>query len=80
MIDQLNRRKGVIVNSETQDGYVIIEAEAPLNEMFGYSTDLRSATQGKGEFTMEYAKHDPVAADVQRNLISDYEKRRADGS
>jgi len=77
VIGQLNRRKGVISNSETQDGYVIIEAEAPLNEMFGYSTDLRSATQGKGEFTMEYMKHNPVQADVQRNLIGEYEKKKA---
>ena len=79
VIGQINRRKGVIVNSETQDGYVIIEAEAPLNEMFGYSTDLRSATQGKGEFTMEYMKHNPVAMDVQKTLISEYEKNKASG-
>jgi len=77
VIGQLNRRKGVVVNSESQDGYVIVEAEAPLNEMFGYSTDLRSATQGKGEFTMEYKMHAPVTADVQRQLIAAYEKKRA---
>jgi len=79
VIGQINRRKGVIVNSENQDGYVIIEAEAPLNEMFGYSTDLRSATQGKGEFTMEYKQHNPVSPDVQKTLISDFEKKRAAG-
>jgi elongation factor G len=76
VIGQLNRRKGVILNSETQEGYVIIEAEAPLNEMFGYSTDLRSVTQGKGEFTMEYKLHAPVTMDVQKQLIAEHDKKR----
>lgn len=55
VIGLLNKRKGTITNSEVRgdDGYVEIEVEVPLNEMFGYSTDLRSVTQGKGEFSME---------------------------
>jgi len=76
IIGQINRRKGLITNSESQDGYVIIEAQAPLNEMFGYSTDLRSVTQGKGEFTMEYHEHSPVTADVRKKLVADYEKKK----
>jgi len=77
VIGQINRRKGLIVNSETQDGYVIVECEAPLNEMFGYSTDLRSITQGKGEFTMEYKSHAPVSAEVQKKLVAEAEAKKA---
>jgi elongation factor G len=53
VIGLLNKRKGTITDSEVRDDYVEIEGEVPLNEMFGYSTDLRSITQGKGEFSME---------------------------
>ncbi|MCO5602184.1 hypothetical protein L7F22_056312 [Adiantum nelumboides] len=50
--------------------------EVPLNNMFGYSTALRSMTQGKGEFTMEYLQHAPVSKDVQQKLITEYKKSR----
>ncbi len=51
VMGQLNQRRGTIISSEKQEGFVQAMAEVPLNDMFGYSTDLRSATQGKGEFT-----------------------------
>jgi len=75
VIAGLNRRKGVIESSDTSADYVTIRAEVPLNNMFGYSTDLRSATQGKGEFTMEYSKHSPVTRDVQEQLMEQNKKR-----
>jgi len=77
VMGQINQRRGVIVNSTTNEGYAIIEAEVPLNEMFGYSTDLRSATQGKGEFTMEFLKYSPVPRNVQEEMVKKYQEKRA---
>ncbi len=70
VVGDLNRRKGIIVNSEQEMDDVVIVAEVPLNDMFGYSTILRSMTQGKGEFSMEYKRHAPVSPDVQRELVA----------
>jgi elongation factor G len=74
---QINQRRGMILNSTTNEGYAIIEAEVPLNEMFGYSTDLRSATQGKGEFTMEFAKYTVVPRNVQEEMIKKFQEKKA---
>lgn len=52
----VSRKNGVIVSSDALDGWFNLSAEIALNEMFGYSTELRSQTQGKGEFTMEYSR------------------------
>ena len=77
VMGQINQRRGVIVNSGTNEGYAVIEAEVPLNEMFGYSTDLRSVTQGKGEFTMEFQKYSPVPRNVQEEMIKKYQEQKA---
>ncbi len=77
VMGQINQRRGVITNSGTNEGYAIIEAEVPLSEMFGYSTDLRSATQGKGEFTMEFLKYSPVPRNVQEDMVKKYQEKRA---
>ena len=77
VMGQINQRRGVIMNSSTNEGYCVIEAEVPLNEMFGYSTDLRSATQGKGEFTMEFAKYSIVPRNVQDEMIKKYKEQKA---
>ena len=57
IIGDLNRRKGVIQNSDSEGDDTVVQAMVPLSDMFGYSTALRSMTQGKGEFTMEYSRH-----------------------
>jgi len=74
IVGNLNRRKGVIQNTETEGEDVIIRCHVPLNNMFGYSTDLRSMTQGRGEFTMEYLEHAPVPRDVQDELTETFRK------
>lgn len=80
VMGQINQRRGIIVNSGTNEGYAIIEAEVPLTEMFGYSTDLRSATQGKGEFTMEFAKYSVVPRNVQDEMMKKYQEKKAAGA
>jgi elongation factor G len=77
VMGQINQRRGVIVNSSTNEGYAVIETEVPLSEMFGYSTDLRSATQGKGEFTMEFLKYSAVPRNVQEDMIKKHHEKRA---
>ncbi|KAK3195126.1 hypothetical protein Dsin_026436 [Dipteronia sinensis] len=68
----INKRKGVIVGNDQEGDDSVITSHVPLNNMFGYSTALRSMTQGKGEFTMEYKEHLPVSQDVQLQLVNTY--------
>ncbi len=79
VIGQLNQRRGVIQDTATNEGYVVASAHVPFSEMFGYSTDLRSVTQGKGEFSMEFQKYEPAPKSVQETLMKEYEKKRLEG-
>lgn len=78
VIGQINQRRGVIMGTSNDAAYVVVDAEVPLSEMFGYSTDLRSATQGKGEFAMEFARYAQVPKNVQEEMIKEYQKKRAE--
>ena len=78
IIGQINQRRGVIRGSDTAEGYVTVDSEVPLSEMFGYSTILRSATQGKGEFTMEFVRYAVVPRQEQEKLVADYQKKKAE--
>ncbi|MBI2501382.1 MAG: elongation factor G [Deltaproteobacteria bacterium] len=77
VVGQINQRRGVILGTSTANLYVQADAEVPLSEMFGYSTDLRSSTQGKGEFQMEFLKYAPVPRNVQETLVQEYQAKRA---
>ncbi len=77
VMGQINQRRGMIAGTTTQEGFVVVTADVPLSEMFGYSNDLRSATQGKGEFTMEFSKYAPVPRNIQDELAKKYQEQRA---
>jgi len=66
------QRRGTVIGTTEEDGFSRVEAEVPLAEMFGYATDLRSMTQGKAEFTMEFARYLPAPAEVQKELKEKY--------
>ena len=75
----INQRRGMIVSSSEEAMFCKVEAEVPLSEMFGYSTVIRSLSQGKAEFTMEFLKYGRVPTNVAEQLRKDYlEKRRAE--
>lgn len=76
VMTQLNRRKGLINDCEVLDEHVTISADVPLNQMFGYMSDLRATTQGKGEFAMEYKNHQPMQRGEQEELMKKYQKSR----
>jgi elongation factor G len=67
----LNRRRGLILSSEeVAGGAVTITADVPLSEMFGYATDMRSSTQGRATYTMEFAKYEKAPKSVQDEIVA----------
>ncbi len=76
----LNQRRGIIGSSSEEGSFCVVEAEVPLSEMFGYSTTLRSLTQGKAEFTMEFAKYGKIPQSVSEELKAEYQKKRSEGN
>eukprot|EP01121_Diplochlamys_sp_Union-15-3_P020051 TRINITY_DN7698_c0_g2_i1.p1 TRINITY_DN7698_c0_g2~~TRINITY_DN7698_c0_g2_i1.p1 ORF type:complete len:786 (-),score=168.53 TRINITY_DN7698_c0_g2_i1:106-2463(-) len=76
VIASLNKRGASIVDSTTEGDIVRVEVDIPLNKMFGYSTEVRSQTQGKGEFSMEYLKHDFVPNYQLKELTETLGKRK----
>ncbi|MBN2627300.1 MAG: elongation factor G [Spirochaetales bacterium] len=72
----INQRRGMIIGSTEEGNNCVVDAEVPLSEMFGYSTVLRSSTQGKAEFTMEFAKYGKVPQGVSEELIKAYQEER----
>jgi elongation factor G len=75
-ISTLTKRRGTVSNAYIDGQLVTIEAEVPLALMFGYATELRSATEGKGEFAMEYQSHKLVPRDRLPGIIAEYKKKQ----
>ena len=76
----LSSRRGILQGSNMRDDFAVIEAEVPLAEMFGYSTELRSKTQGKASFSMEFSCYKAVPGSIQEQLASKYREELAKGS
>jgi len=76
MIGSLMQRRGIIVGTTEDNGFVRVDAHVPLAEMFGYATVLRSMTQGKANFTMEFARYSPAPENVAAELVQAYAAKR----
>jgi elongation factor G len=79
IIGTLNQRRGTIIGMQEETGYATIDAEVPLAEMFAYSNTLRSSTQGKAEFTMEFARYLPAPKSVMEELIKKHQEEKQAG-
>ena len=75
VIGDLNSRRGMILGMDAVSGAQQINAEVPLSEMFGYATDMRSKTQGRGQYVMEPAHYSEVPKSVSESIISDRSKK-----
>jgi elongation factor G len=79
VIAMMTKRGGIIKSSDASEGWFTTEVEAPLNNMFGFASELRSGTEGKGEYTMEYARYAPAVPEVQEQLIRQYQAELQSG-
>ena len=70
VIGDLNSRRGQINNQESEGGTARVTALVPLSEMFGYATDLRSKTQGRGNYSMEVSYYDEVPKNISDAIVA----------
>ena len=78
MLRTIMQRRGIIIGTTDENEFVRIDSEVPLSEMFGYATSLRSSTQGKAEFTMEFARYAPVPKDLAQEKIEEIRKAKSE--
>jgi elongation factor G len=76
IVGTIMQRRGLVLGTVEDAGFTRVESEVPLSEMFGYSTVLRSNTQGKAEFSMEFSRYDKVPNNVANDLIEAYQDSR----
>ncbi|MBD3239112.1 MAG: elongation factor G, partial [Chitinivibrionales bacterium] len=76
VLSSINQRRGIIISTSENENNMRVDAEVPLSEMFGYSTVLRSLTQGKAEFTMEFEKYARVPESIASELRKAYAEKR----
>ncbi len=74
VVGQVSQKRGMVVSTQTENRITRIIAHVPLSETFGYSTDLRSGTQGQGTFSMEFFKYAPVPSSIQADIIEERRK------
>lgn len=77
IMGNVTARRGTIVSTDDRAGAKVVDAEVPLSEMFGYATDLRSRTQGRGQFTMQFDHYAEVPKSVAEKVIGERAKRNA---
>ena len=70
VIGDLNRRRGRVINMEPRAGFQVVSVHVPLAEMFGYATDLRSATQGRATYTMQFDHYDEVPHNLANEIVA----------
>lgn len=72
----ISGRSGIITGQDGREDWFTLEAEVPLNNMFGFSAELRSLTQGKGEYTMEYSRYSPASLETQDKVVAEWQKKQ----
>jgi elongation factor G len=77
IMNDLNRRRGMIKSQDSAPTGVRVKAEAPLSEMFGYIGDLRTMTSGRGQFSMEFSHYAPCPQNVAEEVIKEAKERQA---
>jgi elongation factor G len=75
----INQRRGIIMSSAEDGIFTTVDSEVPLSEMFGYATALRSLTQGKAEFTMEFSRYQKVPESIAEELKKTLAERSKGG-
>ena len=78
VVGLLNKRNAVINDTEIGPEDFTVYADCSLNSMFGFSSQLRASTQGKGEFSMEFSHYSPAPPQLQKELVAKYEKEQKD--
>lgn len=76
ILGSINQRRGIIISTTEESNFTRVDAEVPLSEMFGYSTVLRSLTQGKAEFTMEFQKYGKVPTSIAEQLKEEFQEKK----
>merc|ERR1712115_573949 len=72
----VNNRSGIVTGQTGREDWFTLEAEVPLNKMFGFSAELRSMTQGKGEYTMEYSRYSPASLETSDRVVEEWQKKQ----
>ncbi|MFQ7035182.1 MAG: elongation factor G [Candidatus Borkfalkia sp.] len=75
LMGNVSSRRGTITGTEDRNGVKVIDAIIPLSEMFGYATDLRSRTQGRGQFTMQFSHYSEVPKSISEKIIGERGKK-----